>query len=145
MLSFDFINFSGIINHASPKTYTEGGGKMAVQKENNRLNGELIDEETILTNSLMGEIHSLEDCLTKKRQELANNLREKNAHNNELIEETEFTEKERQLIGEIKKLSQQISTKYLLIATHETNIYEYQRLLATASEYSRMAETKSGC
>lgn len=118
---------------------------MAVQKENNRLNGELIDEETILTNSLMGEIHSLEDCLTKKRQELANNLREKNAHNNELIEETEFTEKEKQLIGEIKKLYQQISTKYLLIATHETNIYEYQRLLATASEYSRMAETKSGC
>ncbi|MBQ1564249.1 hypothetical protein IIZ81_02735 [Candidatus Saccharibacteria bacterium] len=50
---------------------------MAVQKENNRLNGELIDEEAILTNSLMGEIHSLEDCLTKKRQELANNLREK--------------------------------------------------------------------
>ena len=39
---------------------------MAVQKENNRLNGELIDEETILTNSLMGEIHSLEDCLTKR-------------------------------------------------------------------------------
>ena len=60
MLSFDFINFSGIINHASPKTYTEGGGKMAVQKENNRLNGELIDEEAILTNSLMGEIHSLD-------------------------------------------------------------------------------------
>lgn len=119
---------------------------MAVQKENNRLNGELIDEETILTNSLMGEIHSLEDCLTKKRQELANNLREKNALNNELIEETtKFTEKEKQLIGEIKKLYQQISTKYLLIATHETNIYEYQRLLATASEYSRMAETKSGC
>ena len=119
---------------------------MAVQKENNRLNGELIDEKTIITNRLMGEIHSLEDCLTKKRQELANNLREKNALDNELIEETtKFTEKEKQLIGEIKKLYQQISTKYLLIATHETNIYEYQRLLATASEYSRMAETKSGC
>lgn len=127
------------------KIYTEGGGKMAVQKGNNRLNGELIDEETILTNSLMGEIHSLEDCLTKKRQELANHLREKNALNDELLEETEFAEKEEQLIGEIKKLYQQISTKYLLIATHETNIYEYQRLLATASEYSRMAETKSGC
>lgn len=117
---------------------------MAVQKENNRLNGELIDEETILTNSLMGEIHSLEDCLTKKRQELANHLREKNALNDKLIEETtEFAEKEEQLIGEIKKIYQQISTKYLMIAMHETNIYEYQRLLATAGEYSRMAETKS--
>ena len=126
------------------KIYTEGGGKMAVQKENDRLNGELIDEKTIITNRLMGEIHSLEDSLTKKRQELANNLREKNALDNELIEETtKFTEKEKQLIGEIKRIYQQISTKYLMIAIHETNIYEYQRLLAIAGEYSRIAETKS--
>lgn len=106
---------------------------MAVQKENDRLNGELIDEKTIITDRLMGEIHSLEDSLTKKRQELE-----------ELLEETtEFAEKEEQLTGEIKRIYQQISTKYLMIAIHETNIYEYQRLLAIAGEYSRKAETKS--
>lgn len=97
---------------------------MAMQKENNRLNGELIDEKTIITNRLMGEIHSLEDCLTKKREELA-----------------KHAEKEEQLTGEIKKIYQQISTKYLMIAMRETNIYEYQRLLAIAGEYSRMSET----
>lgn len=117
---------------------------MAVQKENDRLNGELIDEKTINTNRLMGEIHSLEDSLIRKRQELANHLQEKNALNDELIEETtEFAEKEEQLIGEIKRIYQQISTKYLMIAIHETNIYEYKRLLAIAGEYSRIAETKS--